>query len=157
MGPGARSDRRVQVVVTIEKVVFCGRTRKPLSKKLNPLWWVQNDDEQTIDEAPWYLPDRSRWWRWLCWNVFRNPLQNFRAYVVGVQDRNYTVIGKVPAETVQRDDLNPPEKGWQWCFLRLSWWQWLPFFSYSGKRITGYFGWQPSGFFGTKLVVRFKQ
>jgi hypothetical protein len=33
--------------------------------------------------------------------------------VFGVQDRNYTVIGRHPVLTVQRDDLQPPERGFQ--------------------------------------------
>ena len=34
------------------------------------------------------------------WNFLRNPLQNFRCFVIGVQDRNYTVTGRAP---VMRD------------------------------------------------------
>lgn len=34
------------------------------------------------------------------------------AAAAGVQDRNYTVVGRTPVLTVQRDDLQPPERGW---------------------------------------------
>jgi hypothetical protein len=127
-----------------------GRTLKPLSKKLNPVWWFQNEDEQNLTEAPWFMPDSAQWYRQLRWEL-RNPLQNFRCYVVGVQDRNYRVTGKAPVMSVQRDDLDPPETGFQWCWLRLT--IPLPFISYSGKGWQGYAGWQPSGFFGFKLDV----
>jgi YidC/Oxa1 family membrane protein insertase len=66
--------------------------------------------------------------------------------------------GKVNAQhflglSVQRDDLDPPETGWQWCVIRLGLLL-LPFVSYSGPRLVWYAGWQPSGFFGLKLNVR---
>ena len=32
-----------------------------------------------------------------------NPLQNFRCYVIGIQDRNYSVVGREPVLTVQRN------------------------------------------------------
>jgi hypothetical protein len=42
---------------------------------------------------------------------------NLRAFVIGLQDKNYTVTGRAPVMTVQRNDLEPPETGWQWCVL----------------------------------------
>jgi hypothetical protein len=133
-----------------ETLVIEGRTLKPWTKKLNPIWWFGNDDEQTVDEADWYQPEWPYWRRWLYWNVFRNPLQNFRCYVVGVADRNYTVVGKPPVTCVQRNDLEPPEFGWQWCIIKLGIFR-FPFVSYSGVYIVWYAGWQPSGFFGIKF------
>lgn len=128
-----------------------GRTKVPLWKKINPIWWLGNDSEQTVEQAPWYKPNDPGWVRWLFWQL-RNPLQNLRCYVLGVQDRNYTVTGKTPVLTVQRDDLQPPETGWQWCVLSGGD-LWLPraFVSYSGKRVLWYLGWQPTGFFGAKF------
>src|SRR5215475_4724209 len=125
-----------------------GRTRKPLSKKLNPIWWFQNDDEEQT--GPWYKPEWPQWRRDFYWNFLRNPLQNFRCYVVGVQDRNYSVWGRAPVMTVQRNDLQPPESGFQWCVLAIGLLR-LPFVSYSGRRVVWYAGWQPSGFFGAKF------
>jgi len=125
-----------------------GRHPKPLSKKLNPIWWFGNDGEEQLPE--WHQPSWSKRRRFLYWYFFRNPLQNFRAYVVGVNDRNYQVVGRTPVMTVQRNDLRPVETGWQWSVIKLSVFR-LPFVSYSGKRVVWYVGWQPSGFFGLKF------
>ena len=142
-------------MVAAEMETITGRSPKPLSKKLNPLWWFQNDDEQkeTDPDAQWYHTEWPQWRRHLYWNYFRNPLQNFRAYVVGVSDRNYTLTGRAPVMTVQRDDLNPPERGFQWCVLKLGA-LFLPFVSYVGRYVVWYLGWQPSGFFGAKFNIR---
>jgi hypothetical protein len=67
-----------------------------------------------------------------------------------VQDRNYSEWGRSPVITVQRNDLQPPEFGWQWCVLAVGRLR-LPFVSYSGRRVVWYLGWQPSGFFGAKF------
>jgi hypothetical protein len=135
----------------IDSHTFTGRTLKRLTKKLNPMWWFQNDDEQRLDDGTtdWYRPGQPQWLRRLAWEL-RNPFQNLRAYVIGVQDRNYTVVGRAPVLTVQRDDLQPPERGWQWCLLRLL--LPLPFVSYSGSRGVFYAGWQPTGLFGFKAT-----
>jgi hypothetical protein len=130
--------------------------RAPWYKKLNPIWWFGNDTEETVDEATWYRPEWPRWRRWLYWNVFRNPTQNFRSFVLGVQDKNYTATGRAPVLTVQRDDLDPPESGWQWCVLHGGD-LFVPraFLCYCGS-IIFYVGWQPTGFFGAKLNFRRK-
>ena len=125
-----------------------GRELVPLSKKLNPIWWFKNDVEQNLSTAEWYMPDSPQWLRQLCWEC-RNPLQNFRCFVLGVQDRNYTVTGRAPVMTVQRDDLSPPERGWQWCKINTAIPLW--FVSYCGRYIIFQFGWQPNGFFGCKI------
>jgi hypothetical protein len=137
-----------------ETAVITGRVAIPLSKKLNPLWWFKNDAEQRLNDGTtdWYMPGKPEWLRSFFWE-FRNPLQNFRAFVVGVQDRNYSVTGRAPVMTAQRNDLQPPEHGWQWCVISLSGWFPLPYVSYSGKRVVWYFGWQPSGFFGAKFNI----
>jgi hypothetical protein len=130
-----------------------GRKRAPLCKKMNLVWWFMNSAEQTVDEAPWYRPDLPYWQRWLYWGI-RNPLQNLRAFVLGVSDKNYRVIGRAPVLCVQRNDLLPPETGFQWCMLHAGDLRLPRFFvSYSGARIIWYFGYQPSGFFGCKFNV----
>ena len=130
---------RVQRCCAIRAQTIDGRSLKPLLQKLNPIWWFQNDDEQHVSDAPWYHPEWPQWRRKFYWNFLRNPLQNFRCYVLGVADRNYTVAGRAPVMTVQRDDLAPPEHGFQWCVLKpgnvL-----LPFVSYAGRRIVWYLG-----------------
>ena len=97
-------------MMATESYTFSGRQPVSIWKKINPIWWFGNDTEQTLAEASWYMPNSPTWLRYLEWS-FRNPLQNFRCFVVGVQERNYTVTGKVPVLTVQRNDLSPPETG----------------------------------------------
>ncbi len=140
----------------IDSFEFTGRERKPLSKKLNPIWWLLNDDEQKLDDGTtdWYMAGKPQWLRRVCWEL-RNPLQNLRAFVLGVQDRNYVVYGRAPVLTVQRDDLFPLDGTLvQWCVCLIGGWLPLPFISFAGKHVVVYFGWQPSGFFGAKLNVR---
>ncbi len=143
-----------------------GRVPVAAWKKVNPIWWFMNDVEQTVDQAPEYHgPDPSvpnyigppwpHWQRWLFWNFIRNPLQNFRCFVLGCQDQNYMVTGRAPVMTVQRDDLKEadgvtPQTGWQWSLIHLRIPR--PFVSYSHPRFTFYIGWQPTGFAGFKLV-----
>ena len=139
--------------MTMECRTYTGRVRVSIWKKLNPVWWFQNDFEQTLEEAPWYEPDRPQWLRECMWN-FRNPLRNFFAVVIGVQDRNYTVCGKAPIDVIQRDDMSPPEiglrDGWQYSFIYLYPWLVLPFISYSGRWVIWYAGWGQDGGFGLK-------
>jgi hypothetical protein len=150
---------------------YTDRKTMPWQSKINPFWWFANDSNQTVDQAPWYHgpdttvpgymgPPWSEFRRQAMWNLIRNPLQNFRSYVVGVQDKNYTVTGKArdpnaPANVepaIQRNDL-PGQSGWQWSVIHLNSVVKLPFVSYSGKRIVWYAGWQPNGFFGFKVNV----
>ena len=128
----------------MDKAVFTGRQRVPLRLKLNPIWWFRNDYEQQLPD--WYEPGLPRDVRQRDWSI-RNPLQNFRAVVAGVEDKNYSVVGRAPVLTVQRNDLQPPERGFQWCVLHGGD-LWLPraFLSYSGKHVVWQLGHQPSGF-----------
>jgi hypothetical protein len=98
------------------RATITGRERAPLRQKMNPMWWFMNSAEQTVDEAPWYRPAWPYWRRRLYWSL-RNPLQNLRAFVLGVSDRNYNIKGRAPVMCVQRNDLLPPETGFQWCVL----------------------------------------
>ena len=146
--PRVRYTATESMLVTRQMLfAITGRMKKPAVKKLNPIWWFGNDDEQQT--ADWYHPEWPRWRRDFYWSFLRNPLQNFRCLVIGVQDRNYTVTGRAPVMTVQRDDLGPPERGFQWCVIHTL----IPlgFLSYSGKHVVWYIGWQPSGIFGVKF------
>lgn len=127
-----------------------GRTQKPLSKKLNPLWWFGNEDNQNVgtmtsavgDTAPWFHgadptvkgwmgPTWPQWRRYLQWNFTRNPLNNFDSYVIGAQDQNYTVdvIKGDPSPTLhERDDVG--EACVQIDTLNLKDGRKLPWFSY---------------------------
>ena len=130
---------------------FSDREKIRLSIKLNPLWWLGNDTEQTVHQADWYHRDWPEWRRSLGW-ALRNPLQNFRAFVIGVQDRNYeveVVYGNFDPQVVQRNDVG--EYGYQVIKLKFKCGVQLPFVSYSGKRVVWYAGWQPSRFFGLKF------
>jgi hypothetical protein len=152
-GPGsARLGQMAETVSPSEdgsRATITSRERAPLRQKMNPMWWFMNSTEQTVDEAPWYRPAWPYWRRWLCWSL-RNPLQNLRAFVLGVSDRNYNIIGRAPVMCVQRNDLLPPEIGFQWCVLHGGDVRLPRFFvSYSGQR--WFFGHQPSGFFGCKF------
>jgi hypothetical protein len=136
---------------SLSRAEISGRIPISLYLKLNPIWWFGNNAEQNLAQAPWYEPDRPQWLRAVLWNL-RNPLQNLRSFVLGVQDRNYRVVGRAPVLTVQRDDLVPPELGWQWCICYGGdLWLPRPFVSYCGKHVIWYFGTQPTGFFGAKL------
>lgn len=117
--------------------------RKPWRKRLNPLWWLGNDDTPTAPD--WYRPGKR--WRTLYWYL-RNPLHNFTRYVIGFCDRDHYVTGRVPAAMVLRRDWN--ERGWQYALVWAGWLP-LPFASYSGKHVTWYAGWRPGGDFGLKL------
>lgn len=133
------------------RATISGRKRTSLQQKMNPMWWFMNSAEQTVNEAPWYRPAWPYWRRWLYWSL-RNPLQNLRAFVLGVSDKNYDILGRAPVMCVQRNDLLPPETGFQWCVLHGGDLRVRRFFvSYSGKRVVWYFGHQPTGFFGCKF------
>ena len=85
----------------IESYTFVGRTKKPIALKLNPVWWLMNDDEQTVDEAPWYLPSRPYWWRWACWGL---PATSGRA---GRNDWLVITGADVDASLVDLSNLYP--------------------------------------------------
>ena len=137
--------------VTVE---YQGLPPIPWGKKLNPLWWFGNDTEQQLSEAPWYRPEWPEWRRKLYWYYLRNPLQNFRAAVIGVRDRSFKVTSKAPAWTIQRNDLG--ETGWHWNVLHGGdLWVPRPFVSYAGTRVVWYAGWNTFGFFGVKFNLRF--
>ena len=132
-------------------LVVSGRVQKPLAKKLNPIWWFGNEDQQTVDQAPWFHPEWPEWERQFSWNVLRNPLMNFNAYVIGARDRNYTVrviSGNPNPAVIQRDDVG--ETGWQISMIDFGNGVKLPWFSYSGP-LNFNFGWQPTGNFEIKL------
>jgi hypothetical protein len=80
-----------------------GRIPQPIWNKLNPVWWFLNDDEP--DPPDWQLPGKPYLLRQLSWYV-RNPLQNFGKYVLGICDRNYTVVGSPPVYATTWSDID---------------------------------------------------
>lgn len=124
------------------------RVTYPLSKKLNPIWWVQNLAEPSPPD--WYKPNQNQKWRYVSWYC-RNPLQNMGRYVLGVCDRNYSIRGTSPVLATMFSDANINKTGWKWSIISLTWLR-LPFICYESDQFTFYIGWQWWGFFGIKLV-----
>lgn len=117
-------------------------------------WMLRNDFEQQCPD--WYQPTWPTWRRELYWNYFRNPLQNARCFVWGWTDRNYEVEvmeGRLDQPwLVQRNDLIPPETGYQKCRLTLlDGSETRDFTSYCSDKIVWYYGTQPAGIFGAKF------
>jgi hypothetical protein len=139
--------RAVPGYLVTETVEITERVRKPLSKKLNPLWWFKNDNEPTI--PGWYLPDRPYWWRFIFWYC-RNPLMNFGDYVVGFVDRNYVVHGHSPISVTDWADVGLT--GWKWCVIWIGYFP-FPYVSYTGERVLWHVGWQWGGHLCAKFNI----
>jgi hypothetical protein len=127
-----------------------GREALPIWRKLNPVWWFLNDDEP--DPPDWQLPGKPYLIRQLSWYA-RNPLQNFGKYVVGVRDRNYTVVGMAPVYATNWSQVEPDRTGWKVSTIHIGWLR-LPYVSYESERVLWYAGWQWSGFFGFKFNIK---
>jgi hypothetical protein len=130
-----------------------GRIPQPLWKKLNPVWWVLNDDEP--DPPDWQLPGKPYLLRQLSWYV-RNPFQNFGKYVLGVCDRNYTVVGSPPVYSTTWSDIDTSMTGWKVSTINVGGLR-LPFVAYESEHVIWYAGWQWSGFFGFKFNIKNSQ
>lgn len=126
------------------KLTVSGRTAIPLTVKLNPIWWAQNDWD--VDPPEWFLPDKSdlsrrfQWW-------WRNPFENFKRWVCGVGDLDYTVrlIGDSWWTTGNTSDRN-----WEIGLID----GFLPWVSYAGEKVEFYIGWQPVGVAAIKCARR---
>ena len=127
-----------------------GRLAQPVWKKLNPVWWFLNDDEP--DPPDWHLAAKPYVIRQLSWYA-RNPFQNFGKYVLGVYDRNYTVVGTAPVHATSWSDIHPGGTGWKVSTIHVAGLS-LPFVSYENEHVLWYAGWQWWGFFGFKLKVK---
>jgi hypothetical protein len=127
-----------------------GRTKQPIWNKINPVWWFLNDVEP--DPPDWQLPGQPYLIRQISWYV-RNPLQNFGRYVIGVYDRNYTVIGTAPVYATNWSDVRPGKTGWKVSIIHAGWLR-LPYVSYESDHVLWYAGWQWSGFFGFKFNIK---
>lgn len=126
-----------------------GRQKVSIWKKINPWWWLQNDLEPTAPS--WYHPEWPIWLRDFAFNVVRNPLSNFTAYVLGVKDRDYVIRGTYPVDCGTLADIG--QTGWKWSLIELKYVK-LPFISYAGKYILFYLGWAWEGNIGAKFVIR---
>jgi hypothetical protein len=126
-----------------------GRTLQPWYKKINPIWWLKNDGEPWPPD--WQLPGYPYWIRVISWYL-RNPFSNFGSYVIGVSDRNFTVIGMPPVLTTAWNDLPGGRTGWKYSIIHLGYLR-LPFVSYVGKHVMWYAGWEAGGYFGFKWNI----
>lgn len=131
----------------IESIALPGEPRQPWWRKINPVWWLFNDQEPTAPD--WYLPGSSATWREIAWWL-RNPAYNFFRYVVGIEDRPVTVTGPAPVLVTTAYEAWGTY-GWKWARLRSRWFV-FPFVSYESARWILYAGWLPSGGrFGVKV------
>lgn len=142
----------------IETVQVTDRKLIPWTTKINPLWWLVGPDGWNvpdINNGEPYLPDvKNIWLRRFYWFICRNPLMNFVGYVIGVEDRNYSVTGSYPVMCTTGRDCDPVQIGWRWAVISTKL-LWLPFVSYFGGKFEFYLGWRPaSGGFGIKMVWR---
>lgn len=139
-----------------ETIVMMGRKPIPWTTKINPIWWFHGPDGWNVPDfnngTP-YLPDvKNIWLRRFYWFFCRNPLMNFVGFVIGVEDRNYTVTGTWPVLKTTGRDCG--QLGWRWALLTLGWLR-LPYVSCWDGGWEFYVGWRPaSGGFGFKLVRR---
>ena len=109
--------------------------------KLNPVWWLKNQDDPKPPD--WYKPNDKR--RKLKWS-FRNPMHNFNFYVIGVADKKFSRSGRFPEQN------SDPRGGWDFEFSRYKIF-WFPFVSYHRPKFDFYFGWRERGNFGIKFNV----
>lgn len=147
----------------VEEVQMHGRVLIPWTQKIKPWWWLQGPDGWTVPEinnGQPYLPEVTNvWLRRFYWFGCRNPLMNFVGFVIGVEDRNYSVRGSAPVLKTTGRDCEPPQVGWRWAILKPSTMVRLPYISYWGpalfmsRDVEFYLGWRPaSGGIGLKLV-----
>jgi hypothetical protein len=146
-----------------ETVQMTDRVLVPWTKKINPIWWLHGPDGWEVptqnNGAP-YLPDvTSVFLRRFYWFFCRNPLMNFVGYVIGVEDRNYSVTGSAPVLRTTGRDCVPQQIGWRRAVLSVGPVVRLPYISYWGpspigsRNVEFYLGWRPhSGGFGLKIV-----
>jgi hypothetical protein len=133
-----------------QTISVSGRVKLPIWKKLNPVWWFLNEDDP--DPPEWQLSGMPYIIRQLSWYV-RNPLHNFSKYVLGVSDRNYTVIGTAPVYAATWSDVYPGKTGWKQSTIHLGKLR-LPYISYDGEYVLWYAGWRWSGDFGFKFNIK---
>lgn len=99
-----------------------GRVAYPWYKKINPLWWLVGPDGwvvPTMNNGTPYLPGvTSVWLRRFYWFICRNPLMNFVGFVIGVEDRNYSVTGSNPVLATTGRDTSPAQLGWRFAVIR---------------------------------------
>jgi len=107
--------------------------------KMNPFWWFISDNEPCpADFKAGFEPE---WLRCVFWNI-RNPLANFKAYVIGHADRKFIRVGMNPTSTWTSDESGT----FNLCVNRAGIFLY-PFLSWRLKPCEGTFGWAASGCF----------
>lgn len=120
----------------------------PWYRKLNPLWALfGNDDDSIYGDERWRAGRPKtiglavKWW-------FRNPFHNLFFYVIGVADRRRSFWS-------HPDRLWGTVDGWTFHWLQVDGLRWkFPFASYRSARISAYAGWRPYGAFGFKFQIK---
>jgi hypothetical protein len=120
-------------------LVFSGRIPIAWWWKIQPWWWFYNSTEPV--PPSWYTASSIRWLDTFLWYC-RNPLVNFKWYVVGVADRNYTVYGQAPVNVTDWNDVG--QTGWKTSVIHLGLLR-LPYVSYTGASVVWHVGWEPNG------------
>ncbi len=111
-------------------------TKYPWYKKINPLWWFGNANDPVTDpDNDAFCPGKPTWIRKLLW-ALRNPLHNFFAFVVGLDDQ----------KAIVNFGNQWPRPGQKWNVI-------LPFLCYKGTKWEWYIGWRN----GTNLGAAFRR
>jgi hypothetical protein len=108
-------------------------------KKCNPIWWFGNEEQPAPPDK--YRPNNPC--RRVLW-YFRNPLNNFTFYIVGIADKPFERVGRTPDKTFN------PDGGWNWAVCKRNCLR-LPFVSYQHGRFKFYAGWRNRGNLGFKF------
>lgn len=108
-------------------------------QKCNPVWWLGNANDPVPPEN--YRVGKCC--RQFTWRL-RNPCHNFTFYVIGIEDKPHTRVGRFPSKTTN------PNGGWNWAVSRYKRLR-LPFVDYKRRRFEFYCGWRSGGNFGMKL------
>lgn len=78
--------------------------------------WDNVEDSSTGDKRGWwhvncFFKDSRKWINRFWWLAVRNPFNNFKRYVIGIDVRDYVVL-KLAGQMYVRDDI--ASVGWQW-------------------------------------------
>jgi hypothetical protein len=125
--------------VPLPSVIVTNHTHIPTAWKFNPVWWFKNYDHPEPPDWMWPgHPNRHFKWYW------RNPLNNFTFYVIGIADKTFVRVGPYPDRTFS------PRDGWNWAVCRYEWLR-LPIISYHRGKFFCYIGWRGRGNFGIEF------
>ncbi|MEO6035697.1 MAG: hypothetical protein ABIQ35_10620 [Verrucomicrobiota bacterium] len=128
------------VASTPPKRVFnVPKSQPSTAQKFNPVFWLGNMDDPVPPD--WYRPKNKM--RKVLWNL-RNPLHNFFFYVIGIADKEFEIVGRVPGR------ISKPGGGWNWTVCKYKWLR-LPLISYTRGSFNFYLGWRNRGNLGMKL------